>query len=94
MPSFSTTHVHAWVDCKTVGFFLRISKEINNAWRMRANRVSLYMRLWACETREKKPTVRFPYNEIVPTRGFKNVVELSEICSQSRPLYEIDTLGD
>ena len=41
MPSFSTTHVHARVDCKTVGFFLKISKEISNAWRMRANRVSL-----------------------------------------------------
>ena len=32
------------VDCKTVGFFLKISKEIGNAWRkslMRANRASL-----------------------------------------------------
>ena len=80
------------IDCKTVGFFLKISKEIGNAWRkslMRANRASL-----TCEAREKKPTVRFPYNEFVPTRGFKNVVELSKICSQPRPLYEIDTLGD
>ena len=41
MLSFSTTHVHAWVDCKTVGFFLKISKEINNAWHMSANHVSL-----------------------------------------------------
>ena len=47
-----------------------------------------------CEAREKKPTVRFPYNEFVPTRGFKNVVELSKICSQLRPLCEFDTLGD
>ena len=32
------------LDCKTVGFFLKISKEIGNAWRkslMRANRASL-----------------------------------------------------
>ena len=32
------------LDCKTVGFFLKISKEIANAWRkslMRANRASL-----------------------------------------------------
>ena len=32
------------VDCKTVGFFLKISKEVGNAWRkslMRANRASL-----------------------------------------------------
>ena len=32
----------------------------------------------ACEVREKR-TVRFPYNEFVPTRGFKNVVELTKI---------------
>ena len=35
---------HPPVDCKTVGFFLKISKEIGNAWRkslMRANRASL-----------------------------------------------------
>ena len=33
-----------FLDCKTVGFFLKISKEIGNAWRkslMRANRASL-----------------------------------------------------
>ena len=38
---FSTTQL---LDCKTVGFFLKISKEIGNAWRkslMRANRASL-----------------------------------------------------
>ena len=32
---------HHKLDCKTVGFFLKISKEIGNAWRkslMRANR--------------------------------------------------------
>ena len=47
----------------------------------------------ACEAREEKPTVRFPYSEFVPTRGFKNVVELSKICSQLRPLCEFDRLG-
>ena len=33
-----------FLDCKTVGFFLKISKEIGNAWRkslMRENRASL-----------------------------------------------------
>ena len=48
----------------------------------------------ACEARGKKPTVRFPYNDFVPTRGFKNVVELSKNCSQLHPLCEFDTLGD
>ena len=80
------------LDCKTVGFFLKISKEIGDAWRKSLMCANLARR--ACEAREKKPTVRFPYNEFVPTRGFKNVVELSKICSQPRPLYEIDTLGD
>ena len=48
----------------------------------------------ACEARGKKPTVRFPYNDFVPARGFKNVVELSKNCSQLHPLCEFDTLGD
>ena len=48
----------------------------------------------ACEARGKKPTVRFSYNDFVPTRGFKNVVELSKNCSQLHPLCEFDTLGD
>ena len=48
----------------------------------------------SCEAREKKPTVRLPYNEFVRTRGFKNVVELSKICSQLPPSCEFDTLGD
>ena len=84
------------VDCKTVGFFLKISKEIGKVWRKsltRAKRASSHA-LRACEAREKKTTVRFPYNEFVPTRGFKNVVELSKICSQLRSLCEFDTLGD
>ena len=41
------------LDCKTVGFFLKISKEIGNAWRKsltRAKRASLTR----CVRREKK----------------------------------------
>ena len=76
-------------------FFLKISKEIGKAWcksLTRAKRASDARR--ACEGRGKKPTVRFSYNEFVPTRRFKNVVELSKICSQLHPLCEFDTLGD
>ena len=76
------------LDCKTVGFVKRGVRVL----RARSARASHARR--ACEAREKKPTVRFPYNEFVPTRGFKNVVELSKICSQPRPLREFDTLGD
>ena len=50
--------------------------------------------LRACEAREKKPTVRFPYNEFVVTRRLKNVVGLSKIYSQIRPLCKFDTPGD
>ena len=74
-----------FLDCKTVGFFLKISKEIGKAWRKSLTR--------AKHAREKKPTVRFPYNEFVPTRGSKNVVELSKICSQLCPLCEFNRLG-
>ena len=83
------------LDCKTVGFFLKISKKSVKrgvrVLRARSARASHARR--ACEAREKKPTVRFPYNEFVPTRGFKNVVELSQICSQLRPLCEFDRLA-
>ena len=49
----------------------------------------------ACEVRreKKKPTVGFPYNAFVLTRGFKNV-DLPKICSQLRPLGESDTPGN
>ena len=80
------------LDCKTVGFFLTISKEIDKARRESLTRAKRASR--ACEAREKKLTVRFPYDELVPNRGFKYVVELSKICSQLRPLGEFDTLGD
>ena len=69
-------------------FFLKISKEIGKAWcksLTRAKRASDART--ACEGRGKKPTVRFSYNEFVPTRRFKNVVELSKICSQLHPLW-------
>ena len=67
-----------------------MSKEIGKAWRKSLTRAKRR----ACEAGEKKTTGRFPYNEFVPTRGFKNVVELSKICSQLHPLWEFDTLGD
>ena len=37
-------NVYSWLDCKTVGFFLKISKEVGKAWRKsitRAKRASL-----------------------------------------------------
>ena len=40
----SVKYVPEMLDCKTVGFFLKISKEIGKAWRkslMRAKRASL-----------------------------------------------------
>ena len=40
---FGIVTIH-YLDCKTVGFFLKISKEIDEAWRksrMRAKRASL-----------------------------------------------------
>ena len=60
--------------------------------RARSARASHVRR--ACEAREKKTTVRFQYNEFVPTRGFKNVVELSKIWLKLHPLCEFDTLGN
>ena len=87
--------VYNKVDCKTVVFFSKsVKKSVKRGVRVlraRSARVSHAIR--ACEAREKK-TICFPYNEFVPTRGFKNVVELSKICSQLRPLFEFDTLGD
>ena len=79
--------VYNKVDCKTVGFFFSksVKKSVKRGVRVlraRSARVSHARR--ACEAREKK-TIRFPYNEFVPTRGFKNVLELSKICSQLRP---------
>ena len=84
------------LDCKKVGVFLQIGlKETKSSVRdsrTRSARASHALR--ACEAREKKPTVRFPYNEFVVTRGLKNVVELSKIYSQLRPLCKFDTPGD
>ena len=45
--------------------------------------------------RREKPTVRFPYNEFVPTRGFKIVVELSNldaVSSNSKAVFRIASL--
>ena len=87
------------VDCKIVVFFF-LSKSVKKLVK-RGVRVLLARSARALHARrarlarEKKPTVLFPYNEFAPTRGFKNVVELSKICSQlRRPLCEFDTLGD
>ena len=84
------------LDCKEVGVFLQIvlkeSKSSVRASRMRSARASHALR--ACEAREKEPTVRFPYDEFVLTTGLKNVVELSKIYSQLRPLCKFDTPGD
>ena len=81
-----------FLDCKTVGFFLKISKEIGKAWLKSLTR-ALRASLTRPTKKRKKPTVRFPYSEFVPTRGFKNVVELSKICSQLCPLCEFDRLA-
>ena len=85
-----------WVDCKTVSFFLKISKEIGKAWRKSLTRAKRepHTPVGRVRREKNKPTVRFPYNEFVPTREFKTVVELSKICSQLRPLCESDTLGN
>ena len=77
------------LDCKTVGFFFSKSVKKSVKRGVRVLRANL-----TCEAREKKPTVRFPYNEFVPTRGFKNAVELSKIRLQLHPLCEFDTLGN
>ena len=47
------------MDCKTVGFFLKISKEIGKAWRKSlCARASHTHR--ACEAREKIPSLPSP----------------------------------
>ena len=56
-------------DSKTEGFFLKIVAE--ESYAREASK--------GVRGERKKRTVRFPYNEFVPIRGFKNVVELSKI---------------
>ena len=46
-------------------------------FRVRSARASHVLQ--ACEAREKKTTVGFPYNEFVPTKGFK----MSSRCQKS-----------
>ena len=84
-----------FVDCKTSVFFSKsVKKSVKRGVRvLRARSARASHAPQACEAREE-PTVRFPYNEFVPTRGFKNVVELSKFCSQLHPLCVFDTLGD
>ena len=81
------------LDCKIVGFFPKTGLELRRS-NVRASAWASHA--WirrAGQAREKKPTVRFPYNQFVLTRGFKNVVELSKIYSQLRPLCKFDTSG-
>ena len=69
------------ISSKTAKESVFFSKSVRKSVRR-----SVYARR-ACEARLKKPT--FTVRE-----EFKNVVELSKICSQLRPLCEFDTLGD
>ena len=82
------------LDYKTVAFFSKsVKKSVKRGVRVfRAPSARASYARRACEAREKKQTVRFPYNELVPTSGFKNVVELSKIYSQLRPLCEFALL--
>ena len=83
---------HNWAQTAKQSVFF--SKSVKKSVKRGVRGLRAREALRACETREKKPTVCFSYNEFVPTRGFKNVVELSKICSQLRPLCEFDTPGD
>ena len=80
----------AWinVDCK----------EIGKAWRKsltRAKRASLTRPTGVWGERKKNwLSVFHTVYEFVLTRGFKNVVELSKLCSQLHPLCEFDTFAD
>ena len=70
---------------------LKESKGSVRASRTRSTRASHALR--ACETREKKNWLSV-FHEFVLTIGLKNVVELSKIYSQLRPLCKFDTPGD
>ena len=80
---------------QNVGFFFfskSVKKSVKGGVRvLRARRARASHPCGACEAREE-PTVRF--RSFVPTRGFKNVVELSKFCSQLHPLCVFDTLCD
>ena len=83
------------LDCKKVGVFLQIglkeTKSNVRDSRTRSARASHALR--ACEAREKKNWLSI-FHEFVLTIGLKNVVELSKIYSQLRPLCKFDTPGD
>ena len=70
---------------------LKESKGSVRASRTRSTRASHALR--ACETRGKKNWLSVCH-EFVLTIGLKNVVELSKIYSQLRPLCKFDTPGD
>ena len=66
-------HSDVYLNCKTVGFVFSKSfqSRVTQEQRESARR--------ACEAREKKPTVSFPYNELVLTWGSK----MSSSCQKS-----------
>ena len=94
--------------CKIERGFVRLPKmnskfpnthvyDCNSKWRWNFRRW-LKMRGWkfpsSFATHTKSKTIQYvPYNQFVLTRGFKNVVELSKIYSQLRPLCKFDTSG-
>ena len=90
------------LDCKTVGFLLKISKAIGKAWRKsltRGKRASLNARR-ACEARGKKPTVRYPYNGFRPggskmsTIGQKSVHHSTLFVNLIHPVIDFDFMAE
>ena len=87
------------LDCKTVGFFLKISKEIGKAWRKsltRAKRASLNA-CRACEAREKNlflaslPSLAVCFSFVqtfcLTARAYLNTQKYGLLCS----LYPLST---
>ena len=57
---------------QSVFFSKSVKKSVKRGIRvLRARRSRASHARRACEARDKKPTVRFPYNEFVLTRGFE-----------------------
>ena len=68
-------------------------KKVNDPPKLQNGRV-FFSKSVQCSVRVRpygQLTVRFPYNEFVLTRGFKNVVKLSKLYSQLLPLCKFDT---
>ena len=84
-----THDTRCMLDCKTVGFFLKISKETGKAWRKsltRAKRASLTRK--ACEAREKSvsPQSRSLFSVLFETfcltaRAYLNRQKYGLFCS-------------